>query len=127
MTVDLIARLEAAERGSRELDCDILTYLGFEPAGTLYGWHWSNGKTFIKPKDSNVSRSLDAIAALTAEKLPGRGYIITYGKIAPDEPLGAVGIFNDLAGSELVAREEAATPALAFCIALLRALERIER
>lgn len=127
MTADLIARLEAAERGSRELDAAVLRAARFKVIGGQRGWLWSDGKIIIKPGSSRVSRSIDAIAALTAEKLPGWSGTIDIvrsdradGKFSAEiRPLGAeIGEEMYCSGNK---------PALAFCIALLRALERIER
>lgn len=60
---DLIAKLEAATEGSRELDLDIAQLLR-EP------WGYTGGETPRDIKCAPITTSLDAIVALIERKLP---------------------------------------------------------
>ena len=128
MTADLIARLEAAERGSAELDLAMWLAVGAvveKRQSDRKAWLYYSAKSY--PRDDprfpsqqrRLTRSLDAIAALTAEKLPGWDWH------ASTHRRKGVAAVND--GSNDWTWITAATPALALCSALLRAMERIER
>ena len=120
MTADLIERLEKAESGSRGLDAEIWYALiekwGGHPDRDMIG-RWPAYTT-----------SLDVIVALIGEKLPGwtfanlqqaddktwfcelrEGHLTSYGAVA-------------MSGLRLGSRP--ATPAIACCSALLRALSK---
>ena len=124
MTADLsalIARLEAAEVGSRELDAHVeVAARGFEAAKTgLAREHWavwrasssgivSDGAT--QYASAPVTTSLDAALAL-AERVLGNGPCVLH-RNGPSE-WGFTYVDDDTA--------YAATPALSVCAAILRA------
>ena len=116
MTADLsalIARLEAAEVGSFALDKQILAALGFTWRGMAY-WN-SENEMWSGP--SALTRSLDAALALAERVLEERGPIninvclagSAQAQIYPVDPCGPH------------EQAVASTPALALCIAILRA------
>ena len=155
MTADLIARLEAAERGSRELDGEIFEavigplfpngtdHFGNHQYAVLFGfkpyaiWDGAHGPRSIP----HFTTSLDAIAALTAEKLPG--WFVSSAHMpeayrARDQPAFEVHLIGNICERQFGFDEPpemdhdtisgaAQTEPLARCVALLRALERIER
>lgn len=130
MTADIIARLEAAERGSRELDGEIAKLFGWavykyadkrRPEGFALAW-FPPENVYGKKEPPEFTTSLDAIAALTAEKLPGTSRS-SFASGVEGMPCRACIWFVD--GPE--SSGNAKTEPLARCIALLRALERIER
>lgn len=132
MTADLsalIARLEAAEVGSRELDArmwcategisfkKMLTVKGFPDR--QYSFRTSIGDVglhglFGHPPIGHVTTSLDAALALAERVLPGCGWEL----YAAYEIKGSMKYGCNL-GEEDTAY--AFTPALALCIAILRA------
>lgn len=116
---ELIARLEAAEGGSRELDEAVLKAVG---------WYDEDAPQQFGPRaiDSHVTTSIDCALALVGRKLPGwtvahisqqddkrwwaelrQGYLTSYSRVAMSE--------------------RHPTPALALLIALLRATDTAER
>lgn len=122
---DLIARLEAATEGSRELSDEVLRACGWTTdwlaEGSLHPtWHapgcWPKG-SIVRP---DVSRSLDDALALVPE-----GWRITViGSTFTGSPSPRWRwLFQrfGLSGGEPYG--EAATPALALCAAILRAME----
>lgn len=129
MTADLsalIARLEAAEVGSRELDAHVeVAVRAFEAAETgLSREHWAkwivsrdfwveDEHTAYQP--TPVTTSLDAALALAERVLPGWDWQITKG--ADEMALACVQHSRRVSGPEVCA----STPALAICIAILRA------
>lgn len=130
MTADLsalIARLEAAEVGSRELDAHVWAaandyeLLRFDGAGWLYKMHADDIQRHERTMYiSSVTTSLDAALALAERVLPVFGWEIHY-----DEVSGGifawVGERMAIYGLERGHRGYANTPALALCIAILRA------
>lgn len=126
MTADLsalIARLEAAEAGSRELGHEVLMALGWRRSvvghfyGPLYQWSSPDFSPHLISGDEdklpNPVLSLDAALALAESVLPGW-------------PVGMWTTKQYAVGSVL--REDGGafdatspTPALALCIAILRA------
>ena len=120
---DLIARLEAAEAGSRELDSRIVYALDLAPhgfwriPGVEHGtWAAAGNTTWVAP---HYSTSLDAAMALAERVLPGWEGEIDFGRrgfacLHPEQPYPAHLEYN----------AEASTPALALCAAILRASEQ---
>lgn len=116
---DLIARLEAAEAGSRELDCRVVAW----SEGVIDGEHWSDADLEYALTDPDrtcnpprYSTSLDAALALASRVLPGGEGEIDFGRrgfacLHPEQPYPAHLEYN----------AEASTPALALCAAILRA------
>lgn len=132
MTADLsalIARLEAAEVGSRELDAAVCMALGYVcPASKAPSQitidpmdpHWAiyeDGGAECTDMFSSVTTSLDAALALAERVLEERGPIninvclagSAQAQIYPVDPCGPH------------EQAVASTPALALCIAILRA------
>ncbi len=102
---DLIARLEAATKGNRKLDYAI--YEMVEPDG------------FRVPAD--FTTSLDAALTLVAE---GMYWAVGAGKTRVDEPLYGAAIYEPQISDDpktLAQGQTDATPALALCIAALKA------
>lgn len=126
MTADLsalIARLEAAEVGSRELGHDVLLSLGWhrDQIGNFYGplYQWSSpdhSPHLIRGDEDNLPNpalSLDAALALAERVLPGWQIgMWTTKQNAVGSVLRADGGAFDATSS---------TPALALVIAILRA------
>ena len=109
---DLIAKLEAASEGSRELDALV--------------WVAATGSTFSHLAENahldRVTTSLDAIVALIERKLPGRAWMLS----SPDKLLSHPLCQGEVAEGEFsfeTTKGCAPTPALALCIAFLRALQ----
>lgn len=139
----LIERLEKAEAGSRELDALVCAALGHHPGfpdnDYIVPWHVavddrdaSRLAAYIRvpgqPPRSVWSRpsepattSLDAALALAERVLPGWWWSVSSERIGEPEPRPfASGWLSDGAlGALRTAR--AATPALALCIAILKA------
>lgn len=112
---DLIARLEAATEGCRDLDLVFAQTVGAnwsytgEPPRVIY----------CKP----FTTSLDAIVALIERKLPDRAWMLS----SPDKLLSHPLCQGEIAEGELAfetVKGCAPTPALALCIALLSALRQ---
>ena len=73
------------------------------------------------------TRSIDCAVALCERVLWGRGLLIGRGRTRPDEPLWGVQILASDENEErrempVLAEAEANTPALALCLAIVRAL-----
>jgi len=141
MTDSLIARLEAAEVGSRELDALITAhFVGAElrpyPPATDFGpsakWQfWSaDGKHFLGNESKfpvpPVTTSLDAALALAERVLPGWYVGVQANRyellIAPEDWSAYLSAPK---GHQFTDEVEASapTPALALCIAILKAKE----
>lgn len=129
MTADLsalIARLEAAEVGSRELGHDVLMALGWhrEQIGNFYGplYQWSSPDfsphliSGDEDKLPNPVLSLDAALALAERVLEGWP---CWG-VATDIP-GRIGAVLAKSNRDEGVTGYASTPALALVIAILRA------
>lgn len=124
----LIEKLEGAAEGSRELDRDLAWLLS--PTEAEDAW-WrarpSDDISAFMDKDAQkeyasmhmrveaVTTSIDAVSALIERKLPGSEFDICIGRGGP-----RVKWFAPRSGHWEVF--DAATPALAACIALLQAL-----
>lgn len=115
----LISMLEKAEAGSRELDAEIGIAAGFAERrkGNVYKLSEA-GSTLELYWPAPFSTSLDAAVALVELLLPGQEWSV--GSNQPDigEPWARIRT-APLRSLE----ESAATPALALCLALLKALE----
>lgn len=118
---DLIAKVEAAEGGSRELDRLIaMTLAGatadYTPAGEFRGYYRGGFWVSIGPIEP-VTVFVDAALALVERKLPGlQKSVVDLRPVRPCEAnIWHYGHFDDV-------HAKAATPALALCLALLRAL-----
>lgn len=107
---DLIQRLEAAEAGSRELDVEIAKLLG------VYIRAWGLPPYHPTENVSPYTTSLDAALTLVPEGLASAVGTM-FGMSQP--PWGVVWQAN----GRPMATCEAATPALALCIAALKARE----
>lgn len=124
MTADLISRLEAAENGSRELDQEIALALGY----TIKGIGYLNERTCFAPDGGEIGRipvytgSLDAVLKLVPE---GWTWSVLFRPMVDNPPYrGSVadGHFGYVMGMEKAhATAVAKTPALALCIAALKA------
>lgn len=126
MTPDLITRLEAAAEGSRELDRGVAfavklpfpSWASFNEHAARhdYGTSFIAHGPWIMERIPPLTTSIDAAVALFAERLPGWAWRISaYVNSRPEALIWQ-------AGKEAPQRVAAATPALALCIALLRAL-----
>ncbi len=115
MTTDLsalIARLEAAEAGSHELDKAVAIACG----STINVWAETAADGTFLGSVRPVTTSLDAALALAERVCGDREWMI----VRSNE--GGVTTYHALIGPDAVERAgEAATPALALVIAILRA------
>ena len=132
---DLIARLEAAEEGSRELDWLIADYLGEIPQHEIREVGW-NYVWWRRPKDFYLSKANDAEGRNIETWAPKRrttnlqaavdlvpeGLSFLVGK---DHRTGWATLGQPAKPSGTMWDEgyEAKTPALALCAAILRAKE----
>lgn len=125
---DLIARLEAATEGSRELSDEVLRAVGWfqtsedapgYPDGTLTAWHQPNGGVCHGAMPS-PTESLDAALTLVPEAF-------RWGVHNDPEPAGEgnfrASVDDMLYDNSIYEEGLAATPALALTIAALRARE----
>lgn len=135
---DLIAKLEAATEGSRELDVEIACALrpGSRPyryAPGTYSFRDEMGVWDTKHV-STVTTSLDAIVGLIERKLPGWGGMVSFGSLTCGATLHTADLWGlvtetgeteDGIAIQLRPEEhgENRKPALALCIALLSALQ----
>ena len=140
---DLIARLDAATRGSQELDAAIIARLvggtfaqsPFNGAWCVYNgtnrngqarlWEYARGDAFgeklwwTTARTEGLTSSVDAALVLVPD---GCGCVLGAGRITPSEPLYGAVIFSDLSGrTEIGHGETNVSLALAVCIAALRA------
>ena len=122
---DLIERLEGASVGSRELDAAVwcalcpggATYNASRKRVTYFDKSWATIRDF-EPSTT----SLDAALALAARVLPGLGAWDVGHAFNAVPPYQARLVVVREGNPEIFAR--AATPALALCIAILRASEQ---
>lgn len=129
---DLIARLEAAEAGSRELDGEIAALLGLNPPWAPHhsktqkelfkdGGPGLRARTWLAP---HLTTSLDAITALIGEKLPGYYFGLQENRW-PQEPESTTrrwsAYLNAPLGQELEGTHR--DKYIACCIVLLRAIK----
>lgn len=139
----LLARVEAATGPDRELDAEVCAALAYMPDAELptlmegWSWVWESGWTFgdgptVKAipvregersmggatrRPQPITASLDAALALVERVRPG--WFWSLGQIAWDAQAVAELCCEDPAG---YAKAEAATPALALILALLRSM-----
>lgn len=124
---ELLGRLEGATGPDRELDCRVWSavngyeFIRFDGAGVswrkLGGDNRHTDLSFV----AKVTASLDAALALVERVLPGVWWHVAKGKLKADEPLfGTVLYFTH--EEELGGGEHETSPAIATCIALVRAL-----
>lgn len=117
----LIERLEKSVAGGHELDCHI-SYALFYP--NTPEWHLDlsirDGWT-IPP----YSTSLDAAVALVEQKLPGAEWTVSNNSHHHERRYAEV-VYQRTTGRSGFVGMAAATPAIAICIALLRALQAQE-
>lgn len=128
--LDLIERLEKAEAGSRELDCEIGLIVRTNGRGEIV--QWGNGEWVIQDAGGpyvvdDFTTSLDAALALAERVLPGwsRG-------VFEDEPGNQppwLATLTEVCDARAVEGHEGAgaTAPLALCIAILRALRTTEQ
>lgn len=120
-TKGLIERLEAAEVGSRELDwliADLFAYPEPWPQSALWP-PFAAGSRFDKSIPAYTT-SLDAALSLAERVLPGQARAM--GDMAFDPP-GLPWATIWTTGGDPKFNAHAATPALALCIAILKAHE----
>ncbi len=123
----LIAELERAKNGSREFDSKIWEQLGLVDERHCDRWCKMDGRTdltrkrFINAWAPHYTISLDAAIALVPEGM--RWCISDVGQIGA-EHLAFAGVFGSQVGSEC--DSNAPTPALALCLAALRARQAMK-
>lgn len=103
---DLIARLEAAAKGTPALSTGVLNACGE-----------SLGSHFLR--EHNVTTSLDAIVALIERRLPGWNYAVGSDRANTTRFRAAI---DPVPTDPNLMGSDGATAPLALCIALLRAL-----
>ncbi len=123
---DLLARLESAGEGSRELDAEIARVLGHKTVFRFGDWERSateDGKFCYWEALPSYTTNLQNALVLVPEGwdvwFVSRQRQISCGKFT-HEPKISAEVMN---AEERVERGEASTPALAMCIASLRAIE----
>lgn len=140
---ELIERLENADEGSLELDKAILMSFGFTWRGMNY-WHHDNSTMWRGP--TFFTRSLDAAVALVEQVLPGWTWRVASCHVSDDA--WVIPDFNHPVHGERLMREygqvegdpaaywqeitdvdlrPSGRPAIALCLALLRAKEQETR
>lgn len=111
----LIRRLEDAEVGSFDLDKALLAHFGFTWRGMAY-WN-AAGEIWSGPRA--LTRSIDAALALVERVLPG-----SKPGVMVEERIGERVQWGAWVSADLSERPTFAwSPALALCIAMLKALE----
>lgn len=128
---DLIKRLEAAEVGSRELDCRVVAWA----EGVIGGEHWSDNDLEYAITDpdrtcnpEHVTTSLDAALAL-AERVGWRAYMADFSIVNNFswmlKSLIDISVTCTESGEHYTGPDfksgRGKTPSLALCIAILRA------
>lgn len=118
---DLIERLEKAKGADRELDFAIASACGFDVR--LEGSNRTDQSKIFNAYDCNNKRisskftsSIDAAVALVERALPGWTWTL-------DSASSTATLWKDDEASEATHQVPGATPAIALCIALLRAKE----
>jgi hypothetical protein len=107
---ELITRLEGAERADPRLDNDICE--------ALLGWPEREWRSidYMKAFGLAVTSSVDAAISLVAKVLPGRSVMMGWRQTSETRPWARVGLWADPDAT-------GATPAIALCLATLRALQ----
>lgn len=114
--LDLIERLEKAEAGDVALNCAVARVFGYHvPDRAWSGWHDPDGKHIGLPPA--FTTSLDAALALAERVLPGCFCGVQKNRWAGK----AWTAYLTVADAEGEIEQDADTPALALCIAVLRA------
>lgn len=133
----LIARLEAAEGPSDELDAHIRCVLladkeayveqsKFNGAWCVYSGEYRGSPRLVEPQRYGVphplwvaeyTRSIDAAVSLAERVMPGRSVMMGWRQSSETKPWARVGLWPDPDAT-------AATPALALVLATLRALQQ---
>jgi len=116
MLAELIERLEKADEGSLELDKAILMSFGFTWRGMNY-WHHDDRTMWRGP--TFFTRSLDAAVALAERVLPDVGWSVATNRI--DRRRVARLWTGEIDDGKAHA---GASPAIALCLAILKAMER---
>jgi len=133
MTNDLIARMEALTEPSREVDAEIMAacfdwaknepqYLAYYCVGDedpIY-FHAPIGSPYQKNPPPKLTASLDAAVALAERVLPGCNATIDI------LPPSATIWDEDHGASDACYQVKGATPSIALCIAVLKALKERE-
>ena len=116
MMDDLLKRLEEATEGSRELDAEIGETLGIEPA--WYGPYGYYDAAKDAPREhEHYTTSLDAALTLVPEGWDWA--IVSDDQASVYRRKKSSGGYEEIFDSPV----EAATPALALCVASLKAIE----
>ena len=116
MTTDLIERLEGAGEGSRELDAEIARLFGGQAIARFGDWDCREDGTGIWRPLPRYSSSLDAALALAERVLPDLTKINVWTYVRGKHHHCEIETDED----EFDALN-ASTPALALCIAILKA------
>ena len=118
----LIAKLEAATEGSRELSDEVLVACGWTRENIGHGkvaatgrefvvWQWTDPEGARRSPELDPTRSLDAAVAIVPDRWDYIAFTKRYtGKVSADVLL-ALSMHSN----------EGATPALALCISILHA------
>lgn len=123
MLSDLIAKLEAASEGSRELDEDL--HNAIRP--TMEEWTKMAGVDddayFYWVFRPRYTTSVDAAISLAGKMLPGRGHGYLPGFFPPHPFAGIIGADLGTVDLKTATICGGPTPALALCLAVLKAME----
>lgn len=140
MNTELIARLEAAEVGSRELDasiCVLLQYGGPNSDGATNvrtDGDWEGDLLFEQGSDEccnpipAVTTSLDAALALAKSVLPSEAmWNISHLAVIGGKDFYFCDLYLPETGPEIDTSGDGWSPSLAVCAAILRALDAQEQ
>lgn len=115
--MDLIARLEVAKVGSRELDAELMRIVpGSQVVGHFGDYEWRSDGTGVWRSLPVPTKSIDAALGLAERVLPGWLW-----SVGTSDDGSAISVLDDLNASGGFAEARAHTPALAMCISILRA------
>lgn len=126
---DLIEALQKATGPDREIDRDIADTLGLGPDESwerpkhqrgiinMDVGNWSKGN--ISRSSPRYTSSVDAAIALAERVLPGRSVMMGWRQSSETRPWARVGLWPDPDAT-------GATPAIALCVATLRALSALQ-
>lgn len=126
MSQALIARLEAAEVGSRELDAEIARLIS---GNTVDHWFKLFGDLVTDDTVSKFTTSIDAAVSLAGRVLPGfwwtagRCGLTCHASVGPDRAFIAEPDLSKYDAGFHADIPNPSTPELALCIAILRAKE----
>lgn len=128
----LSTRIAAAQVGSRELDAEVYCVVnGFEYQGMVNGWFVARqgGRAQQFSPAQPVTTSLDATVALLERVLPGWWFTVgrcgltCHASVGPDRAFiqeTLLSLYDDGFNADL---PNPSTPALALCVAILKAVE----